>query len=283
MRLGGRLRHIGRACAGLLAGGLSSSAFAEMRYNFPEPASAGARDIYDIHMLTMRITFVLLLIVYAVICYSLFVHRKSRGAVPDQKFHLGTFGRWAWVMVPVLVRCVDLSIAGSAEKVLHSRWRVPEEKYMREIKVVGHQWYWAYEYPDQDGIKFDSYMIPEADLKPGQKRLLEVDNRLVLPGGTTIRVLVTGNDVMHSWFVPALGVQNYAFPGRTNETWIRLDREGIFYGQCNQICGVNHGFMPIAVEGVSKEAFQRWVGEAKKKFASNQAAPAPVQIARVAE
>ncbi|MBK8961192.1 MAG: cytochrome c oxidase subunit II [Proteobacteria bacterium] len=261
MRLGGRLRHIGRACAGLLAGGLSSSAFAEMRYNFPEPASAGARDIYDIHMLTMRITFVLLLIVYAVICYSLFVHRKSRGAVPDQKFHLGTFGRWAWVMVPVLVLGVDLSIAGSAEKVLHSLWLVPKDKDMLEIKVVGHQWWWEFEYLDQK-LTVESRALPPE--KAGDLYLRDVDNRLVLPTNTKIRFLHTSADVNHAFWVPELGMKKDAIAGYVTETWATIDREGVFRGQCAELCGTWHARMPIVVEAVSNDRFNTWLAEQHK-------------------
>jgi len=221
-------------------------------------------------IITLITIFVLGLLAYVVLRF-----RADRNPNPSKTTH-NTLIEVVWTVVPVLILVI---VAIPSFRLLYFLDRNADAEMT--IKVVGHQWYWAYEYPDHDGIKFDSYMVQEADLKEGQKRLLEVDNRLVLPVGTTVRVLVTGNDVMHSWFIPSLGVQNYAFPGRTNETWIRLEREGVFYGQCNQICGVNHAFMPIAVEGVSKEAFQRWVGEAKQKFAA--AGAAPVQIARAAD
>ena len=123
-------------------------------------------------------------------------------------------------------------------------------------------------------------MIPEEDAKKqGKIRLLDTDNPVVLPVGTTIRILVTGTDVIHSWFVPAFGVQEYAMPGRTNESWVRIEHEGVYYGECNQICGVNHPFMPIAIQAVSKEAFAKWVEDAKKKFASGDGAASPVSVA----
>lgn len=265
MRLGGRLRHWVRACAGLLASGLTSSAFAEMRYNFPEPASAGARDIYDIHMLTMRITFVLLMIVYSIICYSLFVHRKSRGAEPDQKFHLSTFARWAWVMVPVLVLGVDLSIAGSAEKVLHSLWLVPKDKDMLEIKVVGHQWWWEFEYLDQK-LTVESRALPPE--KAGDLYLRDVDNRLVLPTNTKIRFLHTSADVNHAFWVPELGMKKDAIAGYVTETWAVIDREGVFRGQCAELCGTWHARMPIVVEAVSNDRFKTWLEEQHKVAAA---------------
>jgi cytochrome c oxidase subunit II len=143
------------------------------------------------------------------------------------------------------------------------------------LKVTGRQWYWDYSYPDQGDIGFSSYMIPDEEIKPGQKRLLEVDNRIVLPIDTNIRILVTAGDVIHSWAMPALGIKKDAIPGRINETWARIDKEGVYYGQCSEICGTNHGFMPIAIEAVSKERFQQWVEEAKVKFAGNNDGPAP--------
>jgi cytochrome c oxidase subunit II len=140
------------------------------------------------------------------------------------------------------------------------------------IKVTGHQWYWSYEYPDFKDVGFDSNIIPEDQIKPGQKRLLDVDNRLIVPVGANVRVLIAGSDVMHSWFVPSFGVQMYAVPGRLNETWFNVEKEGTYYGQCNQICGVNHAFMPIVVQAVSKDDFAKWI-DAKEKAASNDAAP----------
>jgi len=150
------------------------------------------------------------------------------------------------------------------------------------IKVTGHQWYWTYEYPDQNGLSFDSNIIPEADLKPGQKRLLDVDNPLVVPVGTVIRIYVTGTDVIHSWFVPSFGVQEYAIVGRLNESWMDVEHPGVYYGQCNQICGINHAFMPIKIVAVSKDDFQRWLGDAKKKFAHKDEGGDAVRIAAAA-
>ena len=132
------------------------------------------------------------------------------------------------------------------------------------LKVIGHQWYWTYEYSDyansdETSIVFDSYMIPEDDLEFGQLRLLEVDNRVVLPVQTHVRVIITAADVLHSWAVPSLGVKCDAVPGRLNQTSLFLKREGVFYGQCSELCGVNHGFMPIVVEGVSLDDYIAWV------------------------
>jgi len=150
------------------------------------------------------------------------------------------------------------------------------------IKVTGHQWYWSYAYPDQDNLSFDSNIVEDKDLKPGQKRLLEVDNPLVVPVGANVRVLITGTDVLHSWFVPSFGVQEYAVIGRNNESWFRVEREGSYYGECNQICGINHSRMPIKVVALPKPEFQKWLGEAKKKFAAAPPAEKAAQVAAAA-
>nr|WAR51081.1 cytochrome c oxidase subunit II [Crocidura leucodon]WAR51094.1 cytochrome c oxidase subunit II [Crocidura leucodon]WAR51133.1 cytochrome c oxidase subunit II [Crocidura leucodon]WAR51146.1 cytochrome c oxidase subunit II [Crocidura leucodon]WAR51237.1 cytochrome c oxidase subunit II [Crocidura leucodon] len=126
------------------------------------------------------------------------------------------------------------------------------------IKTVGHQWYWSYEYTDYDELNFDSYMIPTAELKPGDLRLLEVDNRTVLPMEMTIRVLVTSEDVLHSWAVPSLGLKTDAIPGRLNQTTLLATRPGLYYGQCSEICGSNHSFMPIVLELVPLKIFEKW-------------------------
>jgi cytochrome c oxidase subunit 2 len=134
------------------------------------------------------------------------------------------------------------------------------------VKATGKQWFWTYEYPDQGGLAFDSSIVEDKDLKPGQPRLLEVDNPLVVPVKTTVRVQVTGvpDGVIHSWFVPSFGVQEYAMPGRLNESWFRVEREGTYYGECNQICGINHSRMPIEIKAVSRADFQKWLEQAKK-------------------
>lgn len=250
-----------RGAATLWASGTCASALAEMRYNFPEPASHAARDIYNIHMKTMTITSVLLAIIFAIVITALVRFRKSRGAVPDQTFHLGTFGRWGWVLVPVLVLGVDLSIAGSAEKVLHSLWLVPKDKDMLEIKVTGHQWWWEYEYLDQK-LTIESRALPED--KAGDLYLREVDNRLVLPTNTKIRFMHTSADVNHAMWVNELGFKKDAIAGYVTETWTVIDRKGVFRGQCLELCGTWHSRMPVVVEAVSPERFTAWLGEQKK-------------------
>jgi cytochrome c oxidase subunit 2 len=180
--------------------------------------------------------------------------------------------------VPVVILVL---IAIPSFKLMYYMDRVPNADMT--IKVTAHQWYWSYEYPDQGGLGFDSNLIQEKDLKPGQKRLLEVDNPLVVPVDTNVRVQVTGSDVIHSWFVPSFGVQEYAVIGRLNESWFRVEHQGTYYGECNQICGVNHAFMPIKVVVLSQADFTKWLADAKTKFAADKpAGEDTTQLAAVA-
>ena len=233
---------------------------AEYGLNFPEPAAGVAQEIYDIHMLTMTIATVLLVIVFAVVFYSLYFHRKSRGYPADQNFHNSWFGHWSWVIVPVLVLGVDLTIAGKADAVLKEVWEVPKEENIMDVKVTGHQWWWEFDYLDHE-IKVESRYIPEED--SGDLYLREVDNRLVLPTGVKIRFLHTSADVLHAFWVPELAVKKDAIPGYVTETWAELNREGVFRGQCAELCGTWHSRMPIVVESVSQDKFAAWVDDQK--------------------
>ena len=237
---------------------VASAAHAELGINFPEPAAGVAREIYDIHMLTMQITTVLLVIVFAFVFYSLYFHRKSRGYEADQHFHTSWFGQWAWVIVPVLVLGVDMTIAGKADSVLKKVWEVPDDANIMDVKVTGHQWWWEFDYLDS-GIKVESRYVPKD--KAGDLYLREVDNRLVLPTGIKIRFLHTSADVLHAFWVPELAVKKDAIPGYVTETWVSLDREGVFRGQCAELCGTWHSRMPIVVEVVSPERFEVWKTE----------------------
>jgi cytochrome c oxidase subunit 2 len=234
----------------------SGGAAAEMGLNFPEPAATTAREIYDIHMLTMGISTVLLIIVFSVITYSLIYHRKDKGYQADQHFHKTWFGNWSWVIVPSLVLAVDLTIASSAQKTLVKVWEVPKGEDLMDVKVVGHQWWWEFEYLDHD-VKIESRYVPKEE--SGDLYLREVDNRLVLPVGKKIRFLHTSADVNHAFWVPELAVKKDAIPGYVTETWVELTREGVFRGQCAELCGTWHSRMPIVVEAVPQEKFDAWV------------------------
>ncbi|MCY4405402.1 MAG: cytochrome c oxidase subunit II, partial [Rhodospirillaceae bacterium] len=141
------------------------------------------------------------------------------------------------------------------------------------LKAIGHQWYWSYEYPDHGDFTFDALMLEDDELEEGQPRLLATDEAVVLPVGAKIRLLTTADDVIHSWAIPALGVKMDSVPGRVNETWFQINREGTYYGQCSELCGTLHGFMPIMIEAVSQEDFDAWVVEAQEEFAAADETP----------
>jgi len=246
----------------------SNIAVADMQLNFPPPASQGAQEIYDIHMLTTTIATILTVAVFAVVLFAIFRFRKSRGYEADQNFHRTWFGRWSWLLVPGMVLGIDLTIAGSAQKVLENLWVVPKSEKMMDVKVIGHQWYWEFEYLDQ-GIKVESRFTPED--QAGDLYLREVDNRLVLPTGVPIRFLHTSVDVLHAFWVPELGFKKDAIPGYVTETWAELNREGIFRGQCAELCGTWHSRMPIVVESVSPAKFDEWVQSQKVAMAAKAA------------
>ena len=207
-------------------------------------------------IITIISLFVLGLLVY--VCLKF---RRSANPEPNRFSHNLKL-EIIWTIIPVLI---VLYIAIPSFKSIYMSDVLPETEMT--LKVVGHQWYWEYIYPDHENMKFDSYYIKDADLKPGQKRLLDVDNQVVVPVDTNIKVLTTSADVIHAWAVPAFGIKMDSIPGRTNETWFKANKIGIYYGQCSQLCGFGHGFMPIAVKVVSKEEFKIWIEEAKKKFA----------------
>ena len=149
-------------------------------------------------------------------------------------------------------------------KILYKQDTIPKADLT--IKAIGYQWYWGYEYPDEN-IIFDSYMIEEKDLKADQPRLLAVDNEVIVPVNKVVKVLITANDVLHAWALPSFGVKRDAVPGRINETWFKAEKEGTYYGQCSELCGIKHAFMPITVKVVSEEDYQEWLSEARVKFA----------------
>jgi len=237
--------------------------------NFQEPATPLMVKLVEFHHWLLVMCFgisglVLFLLIYVMIRFS-----KKNNPIPSTTSH-HTLLEIMWTMIPVLILII---LAVPSFKILFYADRI--DKADMTLKIIAHQWYWQYEYPDHAGIAFDSTMIPDNEIKPGQLRLLEVDNRIILPVNTNVRLLVTSADVIHSWSVPSFGVKTDAVPGRTNESWINILRPGVYYGQCSEICGINHGFMPIAVEAVSKEEFEKWV-ESKKNKTVNLENTAPI-------
>lgn len=213
-------------------------------------------NVFISWIIVLIAAFVLVLLAYVCLRY-----RASRSPRPSRRTH-NTALEIAWTTVPVLILVV---IAIPSFKLLYFQDVIPESDLT--IKAIGHQWYWSYEYPDNGDFAFDAYMIADDALEGNQPRLLATDNRVVIPVESNVRVLVTATDVLHSWAMPAFGVKIDAVPGRINETWIRVDEPGIYYGQCSELCGVYHGFMPIMVEAVDQEAFEAWTKQAQEQFA----------------
>jgi cytochrome c oxidase subunit 2 len=231
--------------------------------------------LHDFNQLVLWIIVAITAFVGVLLLYVVWRYRAEKNPVPSRTSH-HTVLEVAWTVVPVLILIV---IAIPSFRLIYYQDRTVDADMT--INVTGRQWYWHYAYPDAGNMAFDSYPIAAADLKPGQLRNLEVDNPLVIPVGKNIRVLTTGQDVIHSFFVPSLGVQKYTIPGRTLETWFRADRAGTFYGQCNQICGQNHWFMPIVVKAVPETEYAAWLAGAKTRFADgNGVAPAAPTLAQ---
>jgi len=221
--------------------------------------------------------FVLLLLLVCMVRF-----RKSVNPTPSKTSH-NTFLEVGWTVVPILILVV-IAIPSFRLLYFQQDYLYKIEAPDLTIKAIGVQWYWTYEYPDNGGFGFDSFMVPDEDLQPDQPRLLAVDAEVVVPVGKLVRMIVTADPqgVIHSWAIPAFGVKIDAVPGRLNETWFKVEREGVYYGQCSELCGEGHAFMPITVRAVSEEEFDAWaetartagVEEANRMFAQRTGAPA---------
>jgi len=239
--------------------------------------------IYDFHQLLLVIISGVVLLVLALLITVMVRYGRTRNPVPSRTTHHLKL-ELVWTLIPCLI---VLGIAWISFPLLYDMDRMPPPDLT--LKVTGHQWYWSYEYPDRDGLAFDSTAIwdafgPSEDqtraaikdasahwlIKNEPMRLLEVDHRVVLPVGKVVRVQITGGDVLHSWYISSLGINRMAVVGRLNEVWFKIDKPGVYYGECSMICGNGHGFMPIVIEGVPQEQFDLWA--AAQKAASNQGA-----------
>jgi len=233
----------------------------EWQLGFQDAASQGMKDIVNFHnnlLLPVIIAisvFVLFLMIYACVRF-----RASRNPVPSKTTH-NIMVEVLWTLIPCLILIV---MAVPSFKILYKQDTIPKADVT--VKAIGYQWYWGYEYPDEN-IIFESYMIKEEDLKENQPRLLTVDNEVVVPVNKVVKVLITANDVLHAWALPSFGVKRDAVPGRINETWFKAEKVGTYYGQCSELCGIQHAFMPITVRVVTDEEYAQWLAEAKMKFA----------------
>lgn len=228
--------------------------------NVPQPWQMGFQPavtpvmerINDLHNFLLIIIFAIAGFVTLLLLYICWRFHEKRNPKPSKTSHNVTI-EVIWTIVPVLILIV---IGLPSLRLLYFMDKVDDPEVT--LKAIGHQWYWEYDFPEQ-GVTFDSYMIPDKDIKPGQQRLLEVDNPVVLPVDTNVRILTTSMDVIHSFGVPPFGIKQDSVPGRLAEVWVRATKQGTYYGQCYELCGMNHGFMPIKVHVVSREAYNKWI------------------------
>ena len=235
---------------------------APWQLGFQPAASPIMEQIHAFHTYVTIIITVIALFVLGLLVYVMARFNERRNPHPTRTTH-NTPLEIAWTVVPVLIL---VAIAIPSFRLLFAQYDFPKPDLT--ITATGNQWYWTYEYPDQ-GITFDSIMVPEADLKAGQPRLLTVDREVVVPVNKNIVVGLKSNDVIHDWAVPSFGVKLDAVPGRLQTTWFRAEREGVFYGQCSELCGRNHAFMPIAVRVVSEAEFADWLAKTKASASRN--------------
>ena len=229
---------------------------------FQDSAAPGFTGIVELHNTIFFYLVVISVGVFWVLGSIIYYYSYRKSPIVHKYLNHGTLIELIWTITPALIL---IAIAFPSFRLLYLLDEVISPTIT--IKVVGHQWYWSYEYSDYinesgEPIEFDSYMIPESDLELGQFRLLDVDNKVIIPTDTHVRLIVTGADVIHSFAVPSLGVKIDCVPGRLNQTSILAERTGTFYGQCSEICGVYHGFMPIAVEAVSVQEYLAWIDQA---------------------
>jgi cytochrome c oxidase subunit 2 len=240
---------------------------------FQEAATPVMEEVTALHDGILIVITAITLFVLALLLVVIFRFSERRNPKPSRTAH-NTLVEIAWTVVPVIIL---LGIVIPSWRLLYFADRTPNPEMT--IKAIGHQWNWSYEYPDHGNFTFDAEIVPDEELAEGQPRLLETNNPIVLPIGTDIRLLVTSTDVLHAWAMPSFGVKLDAQPGRANETWMRIEREGTYYGQCSELCGIGHGYMPIKVVAVTKEAFAEWVKTAQQEFARVDGAPA-TQVAQ---
>jgi len=243
----------------------SSSVLADQPKNwqlsFQDPASTGMESIVWFHdFMLLPVTTAITVFVLFLILYACFKFRASKNKVASTTSHNTTI-EVLWTLIPCLILIV---LAVPSFKLLYEQDTIPKADIT--IKATGYQWYWGYEYPDEN-IGFDSYMVDEKDLKANQPRLLTVDNEIYVPVNKVVKVLITANDVLHAWALPSFGVKRDAIPGRINETWFKAEKTGTFYGQCSELCGIKHAFMPITVNVVTEDEYVTWLNDAKQKFA----------------
>jgi cytochrome c oxidase subunit 2 len=259
-----RLAAIAASAGGVLAS--ASAAWAGLGQPTPwqmdlqDSASPVMQDVADFHNFLLWVIVVICAVVLGLLLTCIVRFNARANPTPSRTTH-NTPIEIIWTIVPVIILAL---IAVPSFRLLFVQTQIPKPDLT--VKVTGKQWFWSYSYPDSN-FEFDSLMVQEKDLKPGQLRLLAVDNEMVVPVNKVVHVLVTGADVIHSFAVPSFGIRMDAIPGRVNETWFKATIEGVFYGQCSELCGKDHAFMPIAVRVVNEGDFNTWLNGAKQKYA----------------
>ena len=263
----------------LVAAAMGSTAFANQPQlwgiDLQPAATPVMEDIRWFHnQLLFPLITVITLFVMGLMAYVMVKFNRKANPTPS-KFTHNTTVEVLWTVIPVIILVV---IAVPSFKLLYKADSIAEAEMT--LKVTGNQWYWSYEYTDHNGLAFDSYLLEGEDLPKDALRLLTVDEKVVLPVDTDIRIIVTATDVLHNWAMPAFGIKIDTIPGRLRETWVRITKEGTFYGQCSELCGARHAYMPIQVEAVSKEKFNAWVTKAQAKHGTSTGAPTKLAAAQ---
>jgi len=272
-------RLIGQFFAGIAMLISAGSVMAEYALNLTEPVTSTAREILDLHNLIMLICLVIFVVVFAVMFYSIFAHRKSRGA-KAASFHHSTVLEILWTAIPVLI-LFAIAIPSTATLI-----RMEDTtKADMTLKITGYQWFWEYEYLEDNVNFYSKLSTPRAQIEgreeKGENYLLEVDREVVLPIDKKIRFIISAADVIHAWWVPQFGVKKDAIPGFVNEFWVRIDEPGTYTGQCAELCGKDHGFMPVVVKAVTEEEYAQWVAE--NQSASQETAQSDQEVEQTRE
>ena len=236
----------------------------DWQLSFQNPATDLMGSVVGLHNIILIVMTLVTLFVLFLLFYVSFRFSAKRNPIPSTTTH-NTVVEVLWTAIPIIILVV---LAIPSFKLLYQQEK--SENYDMTVKVIGHQWYWEYEYPDHGDFYFESYMVQEQDLEEGDLRLLTVDNPLVIPANKNIQILITAGDVLHSWAVPSMGLKTDAVPGRLNETWVNVKEPGIYRGQCSEICGSGHGFMPVVVKVLPEREFMAWANEAKNNYAINE-------------
>jgi cytochrome c oxidase subunit 2 len=266
--------------AGMLFALMASPAAAQQptpwQLGFQEAHSPIMEQMDSFHDFLLWVIFAISVFVLVLLLYTIVRFREKANPNPTKTTH-NTLIEILWTVIPVVILFV---IGFFSLPLLYATDDVSDADVT--VKVIGRQWYWSYEYPDHGDFTFDAFMVPENELKAGQPRLLATDENLVLPVGKKIRVLVTSSDVLHAFAMPAFGSKVDAVPGRTNETWFQIDEPGVYYGQCSELCGAGHAFMPLAIQAVPEAEFNAWVTKAQARFgeSDDELTPRPIRITR---